>query len=103
MQETIQAEDQEDHSCQVSGDCRCGFHTGSAPVERSVLLTTTILTPIQLMTYSFGRFRLFMTQRAEKTDHVWLVMIKAMHALTRYAAAGIEGTGIDNSDFRRRE
>src|SRR5712672_2297681 len=52
------------------------------------------------MTYSFGRFRLFMTQRAEKTDHVWLIMIKAMHALTRYAAAGIEGTGLGNSDFR---
>src|ERR1700756_2022980 len=52
------------------------------------------------MAYSFGRFRLFMPQGAQKTDHVWLVMIKAMHALTRYAAAGIEGTGLGNSDFR---
>ncbi len=42
-----------------------------------------------------------MAQGAQKTDHVWLVMIKAMHALTRYAAAGIEGTGLGNSDFRR--
>ena len=33
-------------------------------------------------------------------DHVWLVMIKAMRALTRYAAAGIEDTGLGNSDFR---
>ena len=41
-----------------------------------------------------------MTQGAQKTDHVWLVMIKAMHALTRYAAAGIEDTGLGNSDFR---
>ena len=41
-----------------------------------------------------------MAQGAQKTDHVWLVMIKAMHALTRYAAAGIEGTGLGNSDFR---
>ena len=41
-----------------------------------------------------------MAQSAQKTDHVWLVMIKAMHALTRYAAAGIEGTGLGNSDFR---
>jgi MarR family transcriptional regulator, 2-MHQ and catechol-resistance regulon repressor len=41
-----------------------------------------------------------MPQAAQKTDHVWLVMIKAMHALTRYAAAGIEGTGLGNSDFR---
>ena len=41
-----------------------------------------------------------MAQGAQKADHVWLVMIKAMHALTRYAAAGIEGTGLGNSDFR---
>lgn len=41
-----------------------------------------------------------MAQGAQKTDHVWLVMIKAMHALTRYAAAGIESTGLGNSDFR---
>jgi hypothetical protein len=41
-----------------------------------------------------------MPKGTQKTDHVWLVMIKAMHALTRYAAAGIEGTGLGNSDFR---
>src|SRR5579859_6665479 len=32
-------------------------------------------------------------------DHVWLVMMKAMRALTRYAAAGIEETGLGLSDF----
>ena len=32
--------------------------------------------------------------------HVWLVMMKAMRALTRYAAAGIDDTGLGNSDFR---
>src|ERR1700746_709252 len=52
------------------------------------------------MAYSFGRFRLFMPLGAQKTDHIWLVMIKAMHALTRYAAAGIEDTGLGDSDFR---
>jgi len=41
-----------------------------------------------------------MAQSTQKTDHVWLVMIKTMHALTRYATAGIEGTGLGNSDFR---
>ena len=35
----------------------------------------------------------------QETDHVWLVMMKAMHALTRYAAAGIEETGLGLSDF----
>lgn len=41
-----------------------------------------------------------MTQGVQKADHVWLVMIKAMRAITRYAAAGIEDTGLGNSDFR---
>jgi MarR family 2-MHQ and catechol resistance regulon transcriptional repressor len=34
-----------------------------------------------------------------ETDHVWLVMMKAMRALTRYATAGIEETGLGLSDF----
>ena len=33
------------------------------------------------------------------TDHVWRVMMKAMRALTRYATAGIEETGLGLSDF----
>ena len=40
-----------------------------------------------------------MAQRAESTDHAWLVMMKAMRALTRYAAADIEETGLGLSDF----
>src|SRR5246500_880540 len=40
-----------------------------------------------------------MAQGFQGTDHVWIVMMKAMHALTRYAAAGIEATGLGLSDF----
>ncbi len=40
-----------------------------------------------------------MTRGAQGTDHVWLVMMKAMRALTRYATAGIEETGLGLSDF----
>jgi len=40
-----------------------------------------------------------MAQSIQGTDHVWLVMMKAMRALTRYAAAGIEETGLGLSDF----
>jgi MarR family 2-MHQ and catechol resistance regulon transcriptional repressor len=40
-----------------------------------------------------------MTLGIQQTDHVWLVMMKAMRALTRYAAAGIEETGLGLSDF----
>jgi MarR family 2-MHQ and catechol resistance regulon transcriptional repressor len=42
----------------------------------------------------------FMTQGVPGPDHVWLIMMKAMRALTRYAAAGIEDTGLGDSDFR---
>ena len=40
-----------------------------------------------------------MTRGAQNTDHVWIVMMKAMRALTRYAAAGIAETGLGLSDF----
>jgi MarR family 2-MHQ and catechol resistance regulon transcriptional repressor len=40
-----------------------------------------------------------MTRGFQGTDHVWLIMMKAMRALTRYAAAGIEETGLGLSDF----
>ena len=51
------------------------------------------------MMYTSRRFRFFMTRGFQGTDHVWLVMMKAMRALTRYAAAGIEETGLGLSDF----
>ena len=40
-----------------------------------------------------------MAKGIKDSDHVWLVMMKAMRALTRYAAAGIEETGLGLSDF----
>jgi MarR family transcriptional regulator, 2-MHQ and catechol-resistance regulon repressor len=40
-----------------------------------------------------------MTRGIQGTDHVWLVMMKAMRALTRYATADIEDTGLGLSDF----
>ena len=41
-----------------------------------------------------------MAHGIQETSRVWLVMLKAMRALTRYAAAGVEGTGLVDSDFR---
>jgi MarR family transcriptional regulator, 2-MHQ and catechol-resistance regulon repressor len=41
-----------------------------------------------------------MAHSVQETSHVWLVMLKAMRALTRYAAAGVEETGLGDSDFR---
>ena len=40
-----------------------------------------------------------MTRGFQNTDHVWLVMMTAMRALTRYAAASIEETRLGLSDF----
>src|SRR5713101_579585 len=51
------------------------------------------------MTYTTRGFRIFMFKNTQGPDHVWLFMMKAMRALTRYAAAGIEDTGLGLSDF----
>src|ERR1700747_1392705 len=52
------------------------------------------------MLYTSDGIQIFlMTRGAQGTDHVWLVMMKAMRALTRYAAAGIEDTRLGLSDF----
>ena len=40
-----------------------------------------------------------MAQSIQEPEHIWLVMMKAMRALTRYAAGGIEDTGLGLSDF----
>ena len=40
-----------------------------------------------------------MTQGVQEPVHVWLVMMKAMRALTKYAAADIEETGLGLTDF----
>src|SRR3984957_18117186 len=40
-----------------------------------------------------------MAQGIQESAHVWLIMMKAMRALTKYAAAGIEETGLGLSDF----
>src|SRR5580765_7914692 len=40
-----------------------------------------------------------MTRGNQGTDHLWLVMMRAMRALTRYATSGIEETGLGLSDF----
>ena len=40
-----------------------------------------------------------MSRGFQGTDQVWLVMMKAMRALTRYATAGVAETGVGLSDF----
>src|SRR5258706_8852624 len=41
-----------------------------------------------------------MKKDAPTPVHAWLVMIKAMRAITRFALAGLEKSGLGDSDFR---
>jgi MarR family 2-MHQ and catechol resistance regulon transcriptional repressor len=41
-----------------------------------------------------------MKEKDQEAVHVWLVMLKAMQAMTSYAAADIRETGLGDSDFR---
>src|SRR5260370_10390611 len=41
-----------------------------------------------------------MKKDVQTAVHGWLVMIKAMQAITRYALAGLEKSGLGDSDFR---
>src|ERR1700690_1331138 len=41
-----------------------------------------------------------MKKDAPTPVHAWLVMMKAMQAIKRYAVAGLEKSGLGDSDFR---
>jgi MarR family transcriptional regulator, 2-MHQ and catechol-resistance regulon repressor len=41
-----------------------------------------------------------MKKTAPDPTHVWLVMVKAMQAIVKYAAENIQETGLGDSDFR---
>jgi MarR family transcriptional regulator, 2-MHQ and catechol-resistance regulon repressor len=41
-----------------------------------------------------------MKKRSSDAIHVWLVLNKALRAITNYAAAGIQQAGLGDSDFR---
>ena len=65
----------------------------------SSIVINSIATDIFLLYYSFTQPSL-MKKRPADTIHVWLVLMKAFHAMAKYGAAGIEHTGLGNSDFR---
>src|SRR5438552_2836093 len=99
VQEAVKPHNNKDHARQISGDYGSGSHNWFSFSIGAIALASYILMSIKLMIYTSGRFRVFMTRGSQKTDHVWLVMMKAMRALTRYATAGIEETGLGLSDF----
>jgi hypothetical protein len=58
-----------------------------------------LLDPSTNRSLFFWEIQVFMTRGNQGTDDVWIVMMKAIRALTRYATAGIEATGLGLSDF----
>src|SRR5438876_7099511 len=99
VQEAVQPHNKKDHARQISGDYGSGSHNGFSFSTGAIALASRILISRQLMMIYFWEIQVFMTRGFQGTDHVWLVMMKAMRALTRYAAAGIEETGLGLSDF----
>src|SRR6267154_2564392 len=100
VQKAVQAENKKDHARQISGDCGSGFHNRVLlfdwrPLHGANHIDVNIVDDVY-----FGEIQVFfMTRGIQGADHVWLVMMKAMRALTRYAAADIEETGLGLSDF----
>ena len=41
-----------------------------------------------------------MKKRPSDATHAWLVLMKAFYAISKYAAAGIEHSGLGDSDFQ---
>src|SRR5260370_14551191 len=100
VQEAVQTEHKKDHARQISGDCGSGSHKLVLPFDWQPLHGANHLDLNRIDGVSFKRIQgFFMAQGIQEPEHVWLVMMKAMRALTRYAAAGIEDTGLGLSDF----
>src|ERR1700730_11990123 len=50
--------------------------------------------------YTKGQNSLVMDKDSRDPVHCWLVWVKAFHAAAKYLYAGLEETGIDDTDFR---
>ncbi len=50
--------------------------------------------------YAKGQNNLVMDKNSRDPVHCWLVLGKAFQAASKYLYAGLEETGIDNTDFR---
>src|SRR6266478_2184442 len=97
VQEAVQPHHKKDHARQISGDYGSGFHNRVLLFDRRQCIGVTYIDVNRIDDVCFWEIQVFMTRGM--TDHVWIVMMKAMRALTRYAAAGIDETGLGLSDF----
>src|SRR5436190_16650807 len=87
-----------DHARQISGDYESDSHNRVLLLDRRHCIGVMYIDVKIIDAVYFSGIQVFMT-RNQRTDHVWIVMMKAMRALTRYATAGIEATGLGLSDF----
>src|SRR5271169_5800639 len=99
VQEAVQPHNKKDHARQISGDCRSGSHNRVLLFDRRHCIGAMYIDINIIDDVYFWEIQVFLTRGNQGTDYVWLVMMKAMRALTRYAAADIEETGLGLSDF----
>src|SRR5215469_13063801 len=100
VQEAVQPKNKKDHARQIAGDYGSGSHNRVLLFDRRHCIGVTYIDFNTFDDVYFWKIQIFfMTRGIQGTDHVWLVMMKAMRALTRYAATGIEETGLGLSDF----
>jgi MarR family transcriptional regulator, 2-MHQ and catechol-resistance regulon repressor len=90
--------------------CPEELSTKSTPHETTAKTTRTRRKPL-FHRYQHYRYQdiavilpvdlhLLMKKRPLDATHVWLVLMKAFHAIGKYSAASIEHTGLGDSDFR---
>src|SRR6266404_4674601 len=100
VQEAVQPHNKKDHACKISSNYRSNSHNRVVLSERRKVYDVNNLDVNRIDAECFYRDAgFFMTRGAQGTDRVWTVMMKAMRALTKYAAADIEGTGLGLTDF----
>src|SRR5437763_17165686 len=99
-QEAVQAENKKDHARQIAGNCGSDSHNRVLLLNWQPFHGVNHIDVNMIDEVCLWRIQVFMTQGIPESDHVWLVRIKAVRAVTRYASAGIEDTGLGDSDFR---
>src|SRR5260370_20417120 len=82
VQEAVQAENKKDHARQISGDCGNGSHNRVLLFDWQPLHGVNHIDVNIVDDVYFGKIQESYGPRFQETSHVWLVMLKAMRALT---------------------
>src|SRR5258708_16235620 len=64
------------------------------------IVVNSIVSDIRYDRYCRSTQNFLMKKKSADAIHVWLVLNKAVQAISRHAAVGIQHTGLGDSDFR---